>query len=78
VRFAGGGDGRERDVFLSMHWNNIGFNEVKTDAKNGAKPGGWGAVVDIEMGVGEGVSVCRRRHRFLSITLKSHATSMSK
>jgi hypothetical protein len=37
-----------------MHWNNIGFNEVKTDAKNGAKPGRWGGVVDIEMGVGEG------------------------
>ena len=38
VGFAGGGDGTERDAFLSMHWNNIGFNEIKTDVKNGAKP----------------------------------------
>ena len=50
MRFAEGGDGTERDAFLSMHWN----NEIKTDVKNGAKPGGWDGVVDIEMGVGEG------------------------
>lgn len=49
VRFARNGDGTERGVFLSMHWNNIEFN-----AKNGAKPGGGSGVVGIEMGVGEG------------------------
>jgi hypothetical protein len=49
VRFARNGDGTERGVFLSMHWNNIEFN-----AKNGAKPGGGSGVVGIEMEVGEG------------------------
>ena len=76
VRFAGEGDGTERDVFLSMHWNSNGFNEVKTDVKNGAKPGGWGGVVDIEMGVGEGGEFVGGTGLF--IASKSDTSSMSK
>jgi len=78
VRFAGDGDGTERDVFLSMHWNNIGFNEVNTDAKNGVKSGRWGGVVDIKMGVGEGGVFVGGGTGSYSLPQKSNASFTSK